>query len=83
MMDRRQMLWQMTADQFAAFDVQLYLDTHPHDRNALSLFNKYQRSHQRARREFENMYGPLTTDAETGDSWRWVDNPWPWEREAN
>ena len=82
-MDRRQMLWQMTAEQFAAFDVQLYLDTHPHDRQALSLFDKYQRSSQRFRREFENMYGPITADAAIYDSWRWVNDPWPWEREAN
>jgi spore coat protein JB len=77
------MLWQMTADQFAAFDVQLYLDTHPYDRNALNLFNKYQRSYQRAKREFENMHGPLSADTAEHHSWRWVESPWPWEREAN
>ncbi|MCL2003283.1 MAG: spore coat protein CotJB [Oscillospiraceae bacterium] len=82
-MNRTQQLWQMTADQFSAFDTQLYLDTHPHDRNALNLFNKYQRSHQRARKDFEAAHGPLSSDMESYDSWRWVNDPWPWEREAN
>ena len=82
-MDRRKMLWQMTAEQFAAFDTQLYLDTHPHDRNALNLFDRYQRSSQRARREYEHMAGPLTADSAIYDTWRWVNDPWPWEREAN
>jgi spore coat protein JB len=73
----------MTAEQFAAFDTQLYLDTHPYDRNALNLLNKYQRNYQRARRDFEHRYGPLSSDTAGYDSWRWVNDPWPWEREAN
>ena len=83
-MDRRQSLWQMTAEQFAAFDVQLYLDTHPYDRNALRLFDSYQKNYQRNRKEFEAKYGPVSADtAALHDSWRWVNDPWPWEREAN
>ncbi|MCL1807892.1 MAG: spore coat protein CotJB [Oscillospiraceae bacterium] len=82
-MDRRQHLWHMTAEQFAAFDVQLYLDTHPGDRNALHLFNSFQNNYQRARKEFEAKYGPLSADAAEQDSWCWVNDPWPWEREAN
>jgi spore coat protein JB len=77
------MLWQITADQFAAFDTQLYLDTHPYDRNALNLFNKFQRSYQRGKREFEHTFGPLSPDTAEFDTWRWVGDPWPWEREAN
>ncbi|MDR0292769.1 MAG: spore coat protein CotJB [Oscillospiraceae bacterium] len=82
-MDRKQLLWQMSAEQFAAFDVLLYLDTHPNDRNALQMYDKYLRNHMRYQREYENMAGPLTSDAAAHGSWRWVDDPWPWEREAN
>ena len=83
MNNRRNLLWQMTAEQFAAFDVQLYLDTHPNDRHAMGLFNKYQENHQKLKREYEALAGAITSDTATDESWRWVDNPWPWEREAN
>ncbi|MDR0324756.1 MAG: spore coat protein CotJB [Oscillospiraceae bacterium] len=82
-MDRKQLLWQMGAEQFAAFDVQLYLDTHPHDRSALHLFHSYHRNHQRYKREYEAKFGPLSADAAINEPWRWVSDPWPWEREAN
>ena len=82
-MDKKQLLWQMTAEQFAAFDVQLYLDTHPHDRNALTLLEKYQKNYMSYKKQYESAYGPITSDAMAYDSWRWVNNPWPWEREAN
>ena len=82
-MDRSQMLWKMTAEQFVTFDVQLYLDTHPTDRTALQMFMNYQRSYAKCKAEFETMYGPITADSAAADTWKWVQNPWPWEKEAN
>ena len=83
MPDRAIMLRQYAAEQFAAFDVQLYLDTHPNDRSALDLFDKYQKNAQKYKKEFEGMYGPLSSDSAMYGSWRWVEEPWPWEREFN
>lgn len=83
-MDRRQqLLWQMTAEQFAAFDTQLYLDTHPHDTNAVQMLNNYRNNFSALRARYESMYGPISSDSAAGGAWTWVDNPWPWEREAN
>ena len=81
-MDRRNLLWQLTAQQFAAFDMQLYLDTHPHDTAALGRFNEFQKSHAELRRQYESLYGPLSADRATGRTWDWVSDPWPWEREV-
>jgi len=83
-MNRDQLLWIMTAEQFASFDVQLYLDTHPNDKNAYYLMERYKNNYKTHKQEFESAYGPLTADcAGFGHTWSWVGNPWPWEREAN
>ena len=83
-MDRRSLLWQMTAEQFAAFDVQLYLDTHPNDIVALEMFQNYLSNFTEYKNQFESMFGPIYSDsAVNNDMWMWIENPWPWEVEAN
>jgi len=83
-MDRDQMLRQMTAEQFAAFDVQLYLDTHPNDIIAMEMFNNYHKNFAEFKKQYESMYGPINSDsAVKNDQWMWIDSPWPWEMEAN
>ena len=83
-MDREQMLRQMTAEQFAAYDMQLYLDTHPNDLIALEMFQNYHKNLAEFRKEYESMYGPISSyNAVNNDKWMWVNNPWPWEVEAN
>ena len=83
MNQKKELLWQMTSEQFAAFDLQLYLDTHPDDPYALEMFNKHRKAGMRKAQEYESLYGPLSSDSESGDSWLWCNDPWPWEREAN
>ena len=83
-MDRSLLNRQMTAEQFAAFDTVLYLDTHPGDKVALKMLNDYTRAHGDLKKQFEQMFGPLTTDSgASGGEWAWVGDPWPWEKEAN
>ena len=83
-MDRSQMLWQMTAEQFAAFDIQLYLDTHPADTIALQLLNRYRTNFEEYKKQYVAMFGPLNPeDAVNSEKWDWIDDPWPWEMEAN
>ncbi len=82
-MDRRQMLWNVSAQQFAAFDTQLYLDTHPYDKTAMMLFNNLQNAYMEAASEYEHAYGPLDSRNAANGTWEWINDPWPWEREAN
>ncbi len=84
MKDRETLLRQLSAAQFAAWEMHIYLDTHPQDRQALQAMQKYQREAEMLRREFEEKYGPITT-ADTIDdmTFTWINNPWPWEKEAN
>ena len=83
-MDRSRLGRQMTAEQFAMFDTQLYLDTHPNDMVAMNMFNSYKKAHDEYKKQFEAQFGPLTAEGGApGESWAWVRDPWPWEREAN
>lgn len=69
---------------FNAFDAVLFLDTHPYDQQALEHFNKYQQLLERAVKEYNNYFGPLSTDTSGAkQEWTWGEGPWPWESEAN
>ena len=56
---------------FAAWDMRLYLDTHPDDRQALNLFA------QLAREAEDPNYA--TAFLTGGTEWTWTGEPWPWE----
>lgn len=69
---------------FAINDINLYLDTHPNDADALAQYEKYKTIRQQAVKEYTANFGPLTADNVTSTGkWSWVCTPWPWEREAN
>lgn len=65
---------------FAAYDLLLYLDTHPTDKKALEMHSELVKKLKSATEDFQRDFGPLTHTANTGtDSWQWIDGPWPWE----
>lgn len=83
-MNDKTLLATLSAVDFSMFDLQLYLDTHPLDTSALSLYNQYKQSYLALADEYERTYGPLTPhNAATGSTWQWTKDPWPWEPEAN
>ena len=82
--EAKMLLKKIQAACFALEDIQLFLDTHPQDKMALETFGKYQRVWKALVNEYEEKYGPLmanSTDVTKG--WTWINNPWPWEMEAN
>ena len=84
MKDRGALLRKIGQASFGMTDLQLYLDTHPDDAKALALYNSYRDKYVALVQEFSQKYGPLTAmDAACGSHWQWVDDPWPWEYEAN
>jgi spore coat protein JB len=84
MTDKSTLLRNLGAIGFSMHDLHLYLDTHPYDMEALSLFNKYKQKYEILVAEYERSYGPLTAvNAAMGDRWQWIDDPWPWEYAAN
>lgn len=78
--NRERMLRDVMAAGFSAFDLQLYLNTHPYDQRALYLFNLNTQRYRMLAQNYERMYGPLTASNATGYPWQWIESPWPWER---
>ena len=76
---RREMLMQIKEYDFALDELNLYLDTHPDDEKALCLHNKYARILKDLERDYQKVYGPLTANYPCR-KWRWIEEPWPWER---
>jgi spore coat protein JB len=76
------MLEQLQAYQFSSFDFVLYLDTHPNDQRALSDYSNLAKETGQLQKQYEDRFGPLTSDGSIGCStWRWLEEPWPWEIE--
>ena len=64
---------------FACVEMNLYLDTHPEDERALCLHREYTRRLKDLRDKYQKVYGPLTIEYPC-NKWRWLEEPWPWER---
>ena len=66
---------------FAMTDLNLFLDVHPDNKNAISLFNQYREQKESLTKEYESKYGPITIDSDSLNSypWAWNDMPWPWD----
>lgn len=68
---------------FICVEMNLYLDTHPHDQDALSYFKYYNRLYKQAKREYAVKYGPLCIDdvdiPGASDTWKWSKEPFPFQ----
>lgn len=67
--------------QFVLHDLALYLDTHPKDMHAIKHYELYQNKLEELNKEYEKLFG--SRKKISGDTWTWVEGPWPWEREYN
>ena len=82
--DRAELLKKIQCNGFAAYDMLLYLDTHQEDKKAFRIFQELVKKTNELRREYEKEFGPLSPFATAAqESFNWLDNPWPWEKEAN
>lgn len=83
-MDREALLKQITLLDFMAVDLQLYLNTHCDDAEALKMYNDVIANAKKARCQYEEHYGPLTSYRSEGcRDWKWKDCPWPWQAQYN
>ena len=64
---------------FAAWDLRLYLDTHPDDTHALAVFAQM---YAEVNGDAYPFRGIRPCDFEDG-IWHYPDGPWPWEPDAN
>ncbi|MBR3844851.1 MAG: spore coat protein CotJB [Clostridia bacterium] len=84
MSNREALLKKISVARFAAWELHMYLDTHPHDKRALKSYKQYEEKANALTAEFEEKFGPLTAGDLYGDSsWQWINNPWPWEKQED
>jgi spore coat protein JB len=82
--ERDKLLRKIQSEDFALYESVLFLDGHPRDEAALSFYNAHRDTLEKLKLEYTQKYGPLTIyDVRGTDCFRWIDNPWPWEKEAN
>ena len=77
--EKEKALYKIMALSFAINDLNLYLDLHPDNKEALDLFKKYVEEKRECTKEYTKTYGPLTVTKVTGSKFNWIDSPWPWD----
>lgn len=70
----------MAEADFAAHDLNLYLDLYPQDGNMLELFNQYRRLSNELTMEYESKYGPIliSSDSLNTSPFLWQTQNFPW-----
>lgn len=76
--ERMNLMKSLMAVRFYLWDLHLYLDTHPCDKTAMELHERYMLKEKELKEEYECKFGPLTHSAATGEEW--IKAPWPWQR---
>ena len=79
---REEMLMKIRELDFAIVELSLYLDTHPNDQRALCMHKEYCRRLKDLKDKYQKLYGPLSIYFPC-NKWRWLEEPWPWERGDN
>jgi len=84
-MEKHELLHKLSETEFAALDLQLYLDTHPCDAEAIEKYNCAVSDGDKLRKEYTERYGRLFSFIEESNPERfdWIDNPWPWDKGFN
>ncbi len=79
---RADLLNRVSIVSFAVNELNLYLNTHPQDTNALDMFNEVSQKRLALLEEYAKKYGPLIVDYADGnckEGWNWIQMPWPWQ----
>ena len=78
-MTAEEMLQKIRCLDFACTELAQYLDTHVDDSRAICLHKEYATKLNDLREKYQKVYGPLTIYFPC-NKWRWLEEPWPWER---
>lgn len=78
------MMWRrrLSAYAFAVWELELFLDTHPDNRQAMESRTNYRQKMQALKEEYEQKFGPYVctaADLNGEEHWTWIDDPWPWD----
>jgi len=79
---RLELLRQIQMLDFYAVELNLFLDTHPNDQQALQDYSYIIQQSEQLRNVYTERFGPLLNFHKANineNRWNWIDNPWPWE----
>ena len=76
---RREMINKIHSLDFAIVELAEYLDTHNNDKKAIALHKEYANKLRDLMDKYQKVYGPLSIKFPC-NKWRWIEEPWPWER---
>lgn len=75
---------ELQALEFVIVELMQYLDTHPEDTEAFTMFKQYAAMEKAAKQAYESKFGPLThSGVGSFDRFRWLQEPWPWNYQHN
>ena len=80
-MSRTELMNKIKELDFAVVDLNLFLDTHPYDEDALKMLTMLSSALKSYKYDYAKKYGPLlVTDATNNTPFDWVapENKWPW-----
>ena len=79
MNEQARLLRRLSAYQFAAWELHIFLDTHPNNCEAARKLEEIQKTVECLTSQYEAAYGPLGESAAQTSRWAWITGPWPWE----
>ncbi|RDW17337.1 spore coat protein CotJB [Oceanobacillus arenosus] len=76
-----QLLQEIQEVDFVLVELNLYLDTHPDDYDAIEQFNNYSQTSRELKNNFEQQFGPLMGFGASYSNYpfNWGNTPWPWQ----
>lgn len=80
-MERDEVLSRLTALDFMALDMALFLDINPENQDAIAIYNEVLKEADKVRAIYEENFGPLCSyrSRSNENRFKWIDNPWPWQ----
>jgi len=79
-MTKCELLKKISEYQFVAVELHLYLDTHPCDQEAMAYYRMAKEKYEEEVADYQEKIGPLFhAEVTCGDTFAWVEGPWPWE----
>ena len=79
MTERQELMQKIATYDFAIVELNLYLDTHPSDKDAKRKLADLEEKSGILRDEYEEKYGPIVFRDSPEKRMRWIKNPWPWD----
>lgn len=74
-------LGELSALDFAVFDMQLYMNTHTNDSDVFEMLKYKLKEAEEYRRKYIKAHGPLSLGdiGQFQNEYTWLKGPWPWE----